>query len=627
MNREAQVRRTDLNFRTEFIDIPTIIYQIANDEYLLWIDVDQNLFEEINQFFEKSIRPMSLHIRLSKDKPAIYKKIIQPIPDSEIPKNFEGMSFSTADLYNVLLSKFPEINIFKLHNQNFTLEVHIYNSLEKTDMGTSRKYTSNVDKERILSFLHGLGLGIEYEIIEVEVDTIPSLDLNLKHNPIQYINAPKLLMDKVPDFIQRDESIWYDNIEGMFTGRFGKKDLYFLKEDDYSCYIDYTGGKNIDIRNFLLLYQTVYITPPYQTDLRVWIKEQHLEVDDFLYLIEKGRIKIILTQYEQRYGDLGIFNEIYKVNRNGIVSRRGVSALQQIDINEIADNYFFSKVKDFKLLQQIAELAAENTAVEPRLIYEVLIWPMKAKRQSFEALQWKGNFGMMNIGVNKFTSQIVNKRLDRDLDLEFMVASGTIHLAHALNATYFPYKNSHGASDDFYVHLMGYFLNNFKKTTVENIGNMNLDQTYVPPLNPIDIWEINEYIHIDEFEDILSEAGGFQKGKMLMEQLAFLSPEARSSKIAEYNAEIKKLTRKKSQIKKEAIDLGVDLGLEGLGAVSDFAGFGTVTSVLKFSGKQLSKLDEVKKINEKVKDAIYNTPDKKNIHFLTKINRVARLKK
>ncbi|WP_299580257.1 hypothetical protein [Mucilaginibacter sp.] len=573
---------------------------------------------------------MNSPVKLTRDPVLEYQAIIPGITDKQIPQNFEGVPMTIIDLYNLLLSKFPDINIYKITGAQ-PLVVHVYAYEETTAMGITQHFISIEQRNRLMLFLTNLGVATTWEIIEDKVVAAPELDKKLVQNPIQFLNSNKLWTRNIGEFSDRDESLWFDHIEDIYEGTFKKDKLYFYKPDDYACYIDYTGGsKHIDIRNFLLLYQTIFVTPPYEKDIKQWLAEQRITEQEYFELVSKGRIKIVLTQPESRYR-MELFNEMYKIAPDSIITRRAVAALQQIDLIELSDNFLFKDLSLLRELKAFSETAAPLIGQNPKIYYEMLTWPIKARRNSFEMLHQKGNIATAAFGVNNFASKIIEQRLGKNYDFEFSVSAANIHFAHALNATYYPYQTDHKFSDRFFTHVMGIYLNMFKLATPEHISMLSKTDNELPVtpiiLNPIDIIDVNSYTPILEFENIMDENRAYPAGKRLMDTLAVLSPEKREAKIAEYNRQVNKAIQRQNR-KAFSIDLLSNGIIDGIGALSNAIGLGTAYAVLRQSGRQLIKqIPEFKNISNTLEDVYYKKPDKANVHFLTKINRVAGLKK
>lgn len=74
------------------------------------------------------------------------------------------------------------------------------------------------------------------------------------------------------------------------------------------------------------------------------------------------------------------------------------------------------------------------------------------------------------------------------------------------------------------------------------------------------------------------------------------------------------------------LDLGTNLALDGLGILSGIPFIGSIFSLIKTAGKGVHNSLKSDQFNEKIDKALGDNPDRKNIHYLTKINRVAKLK-
>lgn len=259
-----------------------------------------------------------------------------------------------------------------------------------------------------------------------------------------------------------------------------------------------------------------------------------------------------------------------------------------------------------------------------------MAWPIQARRTSFDLLNFGGSFGYSGFGVNKAIENAYNDLAKRDISFEFFISSPSIHIAHALNSTYFPVINKGGFSEYFYATVMGEMLNLYKHFT-EGSARAYVDSkkrisTGVLPISPIDIIEVNDFITIDELEQGLSKERIFPSSKRLMETLSALSEEERHRKIAFYNLEVKEKIRKR--IGNGTIELGENIALDAAGALTGVPVLGSLWSLIKMGGNKLTKsMPVLKGVLEKVENTLHDSNvDQANIHFLSKINRVAKLK-
>lgn len=626
MLQTGQVRRTDFYLRTEYPDLETIIYRLPNERYEIYCDGVDGDFDEFSHNFDNSIKMISAPVVLTAIHPEKYIDIIPQISDKEISKGFEGIGLTSYMFSNLLIAKFPKINFSRIEQQeNRTIIIYTAKFTEEIPNGKSYHFLSLGDKKKLEDFLDTMKMPVKFIIIDEQVEKEPELSKFGSNNPIQTIEATKIRKQNSYDFSRRDEALWFDKIDNIFDGSFTKNDLYFYNPNEYSCYVDYSAFNNIDLRNHLLLFQTVYLTLPYDKGVEAWLKAANITKNEFLDLITRGRIKLVLTQPEFRY-DLGFIIEAFAANPNGVITRRAISALHQIDLVEMSDNYILNDIKILKELKPFCQIAGEVMKVDPKFFYDLLVWPIKARRDAFEPLLISGASSTSVYGVNNIIEKRISESVNRDLSFEFTVNASSIHLANSLNATYFPFRSEDGYSDQYYANVMGDLLNFYKSATTQNIASFieskDKFNSGVIPINPIDIIQVNDFITITELEATLSKGAFFPENKNLLETLAPMSVEERFAKIKYYNEEVVK-NLNSNKITPTAIDLGTNIIVDSIGLATGLSFLGTAYSMMKLGGKGLNK---VANISEKLEKAFNDNPDKANIHYLTKINRVAKLR-
>lgn len=618
-------RRTDLNLRSEYPDLRTTIYKLSEDRFEILCDGIDGDFLEFSKHFDNAIKSFTAPVVVTQIRPSAFLEIIPPISDKEISKGFEGMSMSIVIFRNILIAKFPKINFTRIEQEFPKIIIYTANYVEDIPDGKVYHFTSLADKQLLEFFLAGLKMPLPFEIKDEDVTDLPDLKIYHSDNPVQIIEATKIGSRYAYDFSRRDEALWFDRIDNIFEGTFTKKDLYFYNDKEYSCYVDYSSFKNIDLRNHLLLFQTVYLTLPYDKHIEGWLKESNIRKVEFLDLIACGRVKLVLTQPEFRY-DHTFLPEAYAANPNGVISRRAISALHQIDLVEMSDNYILNDPNILRELMPFCEAAAKISNTKASYFFDMLVWPIKARRKSFDYLLNGGAFQTGAYGVNNTVEKRISEAVGKDLSFEFIVNSPAIHLANSLNATYFPFQSEGGYTDQYFANVMGDQLNFYKTATLQNmtsfIESRNEISSGVVSINPIDIIHVNDYISITELEATLAKGQFFPGNKNLLESLASLTESDRQAKIRYYNDEVvRNLNSKK--ISPTAIELGVNTAIDVAGYASGMPFLGLAYTALKFGGKGLAKATN---ISEKLQQAFNDNPDKANIHYLTKINRVAKLK-
>jgi len=129
---------------------------------------------------------------------------------------------------------------------------------------------------------------------------------------------------------------------------------------------------------------------------------------------------------------------------------------------KFSDNYLFNDEQSLKEIKVLCEAGKQITKIDARSMYEMLVWPIKARRNSFNSVHASHSLIAPGYGIHHTVQDRVNKMVNKDLSLEFMMTSSSIHLSNALNATYFPFKEPNGFSDYYFANVMGTMLNFYK---------------------------------------------------------------------------------------------------------------------------------------------------------------------
>tara|TARA_R110002111_G_scaffold85992_4_gene134738 strand:+ start:1 stop:1587 length:1587 start_codon:yes stop_codon:yes gene_type:complete len=526
------------------------------------------------------------------------------------------------------MSKFPNINFYKIIDEPGVLNIHIANYWIEQDSIRKLQFLTRFEEGNLVDFLKRYQSGLEFRIHIDELENPPIQKNGFSKDETAAYYCSNIVLNK-PKYIQRDESIWYDNINSIYEGNFRKNSLFFLKEDEYACYIDFSIFPNIDLRYCILLYQRIFLSPPITKNMGDWFKQLSIKKSDFLELILRDRITLILVQDISRY-DRKFLDEVYALKPNTIVSRRAVACLQQCDIVETADNYLFGDGISIKELKFISEVVAKKSKMDASILFKTLTWPITAKRESFDVLQLGGILSASVYGVNKIIDNPPKVNISKSSEFMLNVFSYAAHLSNSLNATYFPVKGQDGFTDAIYTETMGTLLNFYKRATVNSLKNfVDGEQQLIKGntlIEPIELVKMNDWMSILELEEVLSKEIVYPNSKRLLETLAGLNPEEQKQKVEVYNTEVQKFL--KAQRKTGVI---VDLTAQTLNlGISVASGLptGPMLFVLKMLGKNpLRSLNPVRSLMEKIELALnQDEEDIKNIHYLSRINRVAKLK-
>ena len=89
---------------------------------------------------------------------------------------------------------------------------------------------------------------------------------------------------------------WLDNAERIYAGDFKRSELIFFRSNTTKCFFDFSVFDNINIRNALLLYDTVYIAPPLSDKMDEFLMKQKMTFEELVELVEMGKVVLLLLE-------------------------------------------------------------------------------------------------------------------------------------------------------------------------------------------------------------------------------------------------------------------------------------------------------------------------------------------
>ncbi|HBC04961.1 MAG TPA: hypothetical protein DC015_12425, partial [Aequorivita sp.] len=263
------VRKTDLNLRAKYPELQTFIYQTSDDSFIIYIKNRKVDFGTIEEEFEKSIKPIFLPVAISTRKPKGKTKLIPSLEDRDIPNGMQGVLMPMSRWADMLMSKFPHINFYKITDEQGILNIHIANYWIEQNGIRKKQFLTRFQEGNLIDFLKRHQSGLEFRIHIDELDSPPTQQNGFSKDEATVYYCNHIVRNK-PKFIQRDESIWYDNINAIYEGNFRKNGLFFLNENEYACYIDFSVFPNVDLRYCILLYQRIFLSPPIIKNMDEW---------------------------------------------------------------------------------------------------------------------------------------------------------------------------------------------------------------------------------------------------------------------------------------------------------------------------------------------------------------------
>lgn len=610
MNFDGWCRRIDLLFRTRYPYLSTRIFKVTLHQYQIVVIEEVEDFADIVQAFNQ-IKYVTAPITLVNKIPDTILSELESITDKNIPSKFEGFPFSITQTYNYLTSRHPNSIISKItfEDQTQVATIEYYGDVSDDELSKIQETVDAIQSPYQVEVIKG-GLEKASYSPKNEVFTI------VPSQSRKDLNCP---------FIERDEELWFENIDDIYNGSLLRDDLFFVDSNKTSCIVNLSKFQNANLRNCLLLYDVIYCILPLAHDMPDLLKDQNLSSNEMLHLIEKGRL-IILNTHPEILLDHGFLNEAFRTNPSSVVSRRAVAALCAIDLVALNSSYLFCDPEIVKHSFQLVKELSDITQKSVDSISNFLLWPQKALRASLDALNEAGPIGISQYGINNHIIENFSPEDRKKYEFDFTIHSDQVHLAHALDATYFPFFTKDGGYSDFpYALVMGNMLNFYKTTSFKNIDHTSnlhdLQNRKNTSIGLISTFDINEYISIQDFEDEISSSvirGGMNS---LFSELSLLSDTERNVRISQYNLDVRKALTDRN-VKQHALDLGEDT----VGLVIPFLATGKKL-IESGTKKAMSKYPAIKRVSEFIEEKTQKQDQaKRTVSILTQINRVARLR-
>ena len=614
-NQASMVRRTDIALRARYPHLETRLFELAPHSYCIWFDRNQLDADTAKDEFNSHIRPATVAIKLTNDIPCTNVREIWKIEDHRIPVGFEGCPLTMQDTETILLGFCPDLPV-PISQDSSTLPIL---TICFTQPLTPQQETC------VRAFMAGhlpewnVEIRIEPPQPEAEApSTGPADSLKIR---------PRRLRPAAPSFVQRDEAFWFENLDRIFDGKLSEASILDRPDADMACYIDGTSFQQIDLRQAILLYDTIYLTPPIRSG-DFWDR-QSLTKDDLLTSVEAGRLRFVLTQAEERT-DPVFLEAAFERNPTAIVGRRRTAAIVANDIVHMANEYTLARPDLRPLVRKLAERLEEETHLSAATLGRLLLWPVYARRACLLPLQDRGAMGLPQFGLGQILAEELRVTIGREFDLEAHGTSLGVHLAHALGATLIP-PISEMAGWIEPRRIVGDRLNFFRsfngRVAAAWAANERFKEEKRNIVPPLPLFHFEKRATIEQLLAVSSKGSTRRRGRALLSRLADLAPEDRPAEIDQLAQDLYEMGWKRHQNTmivdwtSDTIDVGAfALEISLLPFKSAWDLLGRIIAL----GRRASRFD---RFIQALEDDLNATRGRNaDIDFLSKISRVARLR-
>lgn len=634
---DDEVRRADLKLRIQYPELDTEIYKKSAWEYIIFCQGYAGNFEKLEKEFEYSIRMVACPVKISQKKPFGYMEKMQPISMDDPVAEFRASVFTKNDVKNFVESRFSDVEIKKIiHKPGAAYSVDILVGAE-------------TPKERMEDMENVLKICLSTDALKVYHDgteriTEPGCEEKPdEQNAESFTAAVKersLNFHKDMQWISEEADYWYTHAEDIYINNHAdqlddnRRKIPYFRAGQKNCFVDCSGFDTfLDIRQILVLYDTIYIGMPTKNVQDRFFRTQAMTRKELLTLISMGKVVLVIIGAETNY-DVNFLNEVYKENPLGIIGRRAVNTLVAAYFSELQWRYTKNYPDIYEYTKELYRIGHREENHKLIALADAAVYPIRAKAESFGYLNTEGLLSMSLFGVNNVYEAVFRERISEkekdNLMLNFMMSAYPIHLAEALNASYIPYRKKMGEQvySDFYLAemqeslLMRYWYSDFQ---IERIKNSRLTQG----LDQLELFEAEKGLSVVDIAESADRWDTPRSFGNIIQGLSDLPLEKQNEKIREYNHLLFEIAKQKDQ------KSFVEMMLAGAGYMPLGDALSTcvdlISLMLEFADSRgyMEQYREKKQYERKLKGVKGTTIGNKvlleDVYILDKIHRVARL--
>lgn len=371
----------------------------------------------------------------------------------------------------------------------------------------------------------------------------------LKNKLVRFEGINLKLYKHLP-FTINEADYWFQYAEDIYNGKLKRKDIPFFREGSRKCYINASIFQTIDLRNVLLLYDTVYLALPIEDRIDSFLEHQNVSISDLIELIEMGKLVIMLPNQEVRY-DQKLLLEAYQCSPLSIIGRRGINALLATHLVETKLQYEKRFPNIYEVASDLFIRGAKEGDAFIQSLAKMLAWPVTAATASFRYLNQNSPISISNFGVNLIVEEnIRGSDLQDAISFELTMNAESAHFATALQSTYFPFK--HKTTDRIYSdqgisNLMGdllkmYWYDVSSLEQIERITENNYSEN-----NFLKLFEVNHHVKATKIASLADEYDTPNAFFNLLLRLDKMDSLSRRQTINEYNDLLFEVSQKSSQ--------------------------------------------------------------------------------
>lgn len=605
--------------RAAYPQLRTRIFQLGAFAYRIVFDQSALNADDIRGEFGESIRPVTVPVEVSNDVPETFLREIPPIGDHELALGLAGFPLNQEDIRTILAGRYPGLpELISIENtKQPTLTLSFAGELAANEQAKVKAFIDGWEPDWPIEF------AVSAQNVDSKTSSSPIPGDLLRIRPAR-------IRPTAPRFVQDDEAFWFDRADDVFEGAVAPSSILDVESSGMSCYMDASVFPQVDLRQLLVCYDTIFMSPPlWGADAPPFWERQAVNRDDLIQLVEADRLRFILTQPEERT-DPDFLSAVYRANPASIIGRRKASALLAADIVQTADEYRFNQDGIVAHVPEIARCLAGELHVPEKEIIQFLLWPNSARRACLLPLMSRGLMSLGAFGAGALLGDQLQRVTGRDFQLEALATSTGVHIAHILNATFIPpLEEMKGWI--LPRRIIGDRLNFYRSFNTRIIAawasNERRREEKIRVLPPIPVFEFNRHAKVADLIKATTFQSTRRKGRSLLARLSELPPEERQAEIDRLSTEhYERHARKERRIMYlDTIDDLVEVGAAFAGGgLAPIRNAWNLVQMFSRVARRIPAIDAF--IDDLEHDLTPQRFRNEDLAFLSKIERVAELR-
>ena len=613
----GEARRIDALLRHRFPHLVTKLYEVETNRFLITFDPSLQKASEIEEEFNDSIRFLTAWVDLSNEEPEQHLRVIPPLSDADAIGQLTGLQLTQFDFVNLLLSRFPSVDILDITNISKDRKIHILLA-KKLDSDTHDDFVRFVDS---------LESPADFQI-RISPTTKKRTFAPPAKAPLSIVASP--LRPHAPSYVRIDEAFWFDNISAISQNEFTLTSFPGFRDDDFRCYLDLTVNQDqMNLRQALLLYDEVWCSLPLESQHADFLKRQAVSESDLLTLAESGRLRFVTTQPEERL-NVKFLEAVHERKQTAILGRRTTAALLVSDIVRAEAISYFKDPSVVEILPPLCETLAAHTGRTVQNFYRIFLWPMASLRGGLYGLLDFGSWGSPVRDIAQVLSKEISSIHGVDLGLELQTLSPPVHIAHALEATLFgPLSEPAGWNRlrswvGWHLSFHKHFNQQTASSWIQNEVRRQQGHLVMPTMR---LFDFDPGIPILEIVEDTSLWSTRAKGRSLYSRLADLPDDKRKAEIDALEGKLRKKTRRASRtiISFDTVETIGDAAEAVLGFV--WLPVAGPVRLARGIGEELRRVRRLDRAMMRLQERMTSSPAKRDVDFLSRIGRVARFRR